>query len=87
MSQLLLLAGFALPMAGLAIGLPAWRSWQARVATERNAARYVAWRGRGDPTAPEPSPRMTAAEQRRIAVAVGLAVLGAMALVIGLTTG
>jgi hypothetical protein len=87
MSQVLLLAGIALLVAGLAVGLPAWRSWQARVAAERNAERYVAWRGRGDRSAPDPSPPMTAAEQRRVAVAVAIGVLGGIALVIGLTAG
>ena len=33
---------------GLAIGLPAWRSWQTRAASERNTERYLAWRGRAD---------------------------------------
>ena len=87
MSQVLLIAGIALVVAGIAIGVPAWRAWQARVAADRNAERYVAWRGRGDRAAPEAATPMPAAEQRRVAVAVALGVLGAVALVIGLTTG
>jgi hypothetical protein len=87
MNQAILVAGVALMVAGLVIGIPAWRSWQGRVAVERNAERYLAWRGRADRSAPDPSPRMTGAEQRRVVVGLALGVLGAIALVIGLTTG
>jgi hypothetical protein len=87
MSRAILVGGIALVVAGLAVGLPAWRSWQARTAADRNAERYLAWRGRADRSAPGPTPPMTAAEQRRMAVGIGLAVLGGIALVIGLTTG
>jgi ABC-type branched-subunit amino acid transport system ATPase component len=87
MSQVFLIAGIALLVAGLALGLPAWRSWQARAAADRNAERYLAWRGRGDRTAPETATRMSYGEQRRLVMAVALAVMGGVALVIGLTTG
>jgi hypothetical protein len=87
MSQVLLVAGLALVVAGLAVGLPAWRSWQARAAADRNAERYLAWRGRGDRSAPDASIPMTATEQRRVVVAVAIGVLGGIAVVIGLTAG
>jgi hypothetical protein len=87
MSQVFIVAGIALLVAGLAVGLPAWRAWQVRSAADRNADRYVAWRGRGDRTAPETGTRMSSGEQRRMVVAVALAVMGGVALVIGLTTG
>jgi uncharacterized membrane protein YphA (DoxX/SURF4 family) len=87
MSQLFLVAGIALLVAGIAVGLPAWRAWQARVDAHRHAERYAAWRGRGDRTAPETGTRMSSDELRRIVVAIALAVIGGVALIIGLTTG
>jgi hypothetical protein len=87
MSQVLVIAGIALLVAGLALGLPAWRSWQARIAIERNAARYVAWRGRGDRASADADAPMTGAEQRRLIIAVVLLVLGGASLLIGLTSG
>jgi hypothetical protein len=86
-SQVFLFAGIALLVAGVAVGLPAWRAWQARAAADRNAERYAAWRGHGDRTAPETETRMSPDEQRRIVLAIALAVIGGVALVIGLTSG
>jgi hypothetical protein len=85
MSQVLIVVGIALVVGGLAAGLPAWRSWQGRIAAERNADRYAAWRGRADRSAPPTSTPMTSGEQRGLILAVGLGVLGAVALVIGLS--
>jgi hypothetical protein len=71
---------------GLAVGLPAWRSWQARAARGRNAERYLAWRGRGDP--PETADRQpTPAERRRIAAGAVLGAVAIACLVIGLAAG
>jgi hypothetical protein len=71
---------------GLAVGLPAWRSWQARAASGRNAERYLAWRGRGD--RPEPDGQsMTSAERGRIAAGAVLGAIALACLVIGLAAG
>ena len=69
---------------GLAVGLPAWRSWQARAAADRNAERYLAWRGRGDRPPASPGQGMTAAERRRIGAGAGLGMVALVCLVIGL---
>ncbi len=71
---------------GLAVGLPAWRSWQARAAGERNTERYLAWRGRADRSATGPGQAMTVAERRRIAVGAGLGIVALACLVIGLSS-
>lgn len=71
---------------GLAVGLPAWRSWQARAARGRNAERYLAWRGRGD--RPESADtNSTVAERRRIAAGAALGAVAIACLVIGLAAG
>jgi hypothetical protein len=71
---------------GLAVGLPAWRSWQARAARARNAERYLTWRGRGDrPETADMQP--TSAERRRIAVGAALGAVAIACLVIGLAAG
>jgi hypothetical protein len=87
MSQILLVAGIVLVGASLLVGVPAWRSWQARATIDRNAERYLAWRGRGESSAGGRVTPMTPGEQRRVAAAVATGVLGAVAVVIGLATG
>jgi len=72
---------------GLAIGLPAWRSWQTRVAADRNAERYLAWRGRGDRSVPESGQPMSVAERRRMLIGAGLGLVAIGCLIIGLWTG
>jgi hypothetical protein len=71
---------------GLFIGLPAWRTWQARRVQERNAERYLAWRGRADRTGGGSAQRMTTDERRRIGLAAGLLAIAVACLVIGLST-
>jgi hypothetical protein len=71
---------------GLAIGLPAWRSWQARAASDRNTERYLAWRGRADRATAEPGQGMTVNERRRIAVGAALGIVAIVCLVIGLSS-
>jgi hypothetical protein len=72
--------------ASLAIGLPAWRSWQARAASDRNTERYLAWRGRADRATAEPGQGMTVNERRRIAVGAALGIVAIVCLVIGLSS-
>lgn len=72
--------------AGLAVGLPAWRSWQARAARGRNAERYLAWRGRADRPDPE-GQSMTSAERRRIAAGASFMAVAIVCLVVGLAAG
>lgn len=86
MSWFFVAIGIAAGSAGLAIGLPAWRTWQARVAQDRNAERYLAWRGRGDRSESETAQRMTTDERRRIGLAAGLVAVAIACLVIGLST-
>jgi hypothetical protein len=86
-SQLVLIGGVIQLLAGIALGFSAWRSWQARIATERNAERYAAWRGRGDRSAPDARVPLSGAEQRRLVIAIVLVVLGAVTMVIGLSAG
>jgi len=84
-STAFLVAAFVAGAAGAFIGLPAWRSWQARAAADRNTERYLAWRGRADRSAPE-AEKMTPAERRRIVVGAAFGVVAIACLVIGLTT-
>ena len=85
MNTAFLFAALVAGAAGAVIGLPAWRSWQARAAAGRNTERYLAWRGRADRSAPE-AQQMTPAERRRIAVGAAFAAVAIICLVIGLTT-
>jgi hypothetical protein len=85
-STAFLVAAIVAGAAGAVIGLPAWRSWQARAAADRNTERYLAWRGRADRSAPGIPQQMTPAERWRIAVGVALVVVAVACLVIGLTT-
>jgi hypothetical protein len=78
--------GLATGAAGLVVGVPAWQTWRARAARERNAERYLAWRGRGDRTEDATAQRMTADERRRIGLAAGLLAVAIACLVIGLST-
>ena len=64
------------------IGWPAWTTYRRRVASDANAERYLAWRGRAAPpggAAPADGP--TPAERRRIWLA-GLLAGAAFALLI-----
>jgi hypothetical protein len=72
--------------ASLAIGLPAWRSWHARAASDRNTERYLAWRGRADRPTGGPGQGMTTIERRRIAVGAALGIVALVCLVIGLSS-
>jgi hypothetical protein len=85
MSTAFLVAALVAGAAGAVIGLPAWRSWQARAAADRNTERYLAWRGRADRSVPGPGQQMTPAERWRIAVGAALALAAIACLVIGLT--
>ena len=85
MSTAFVVAALVAGAAGALIGLPAWRSWQARAAADRNTERYLAWRGRADRSAPS-AQQMTPAERRRMAVGAAFAVVAVICLVIGLTT-
>jgi hypothetical protein len=87
MSQLVLVAGIVQLVAGLGIGLSAWRSWQARTSIDRNAERYQAWRGRGSASSSDARTPLTGAEQRRLIIAAVLVVLGGISLIIGLSAG
>jgi hypothetical protein len=78
--------GVAAGAVALAIGLPAWRTWQARAAQDRNAERYLAWRGRGDRTESATAQQMTTDERRRIGLAAGLVAVAVACLIIGLST-
>jgi len=71
---------------GVFLGLPAWRTWQARSAQERNAERYLTWRGRADRSEAGDARRMTSDERRRIGLAAGLLAVAIGCLVIGLST-
>lgn len=71
---------------GLAIGLPAWRSWQTRAEADRNTERYLAWRGRADRPTAGPGQGMMAVEKRRIAAGAALGILALICLVIGLSS-
>ena len=86
-TALLLLAALVAGSIGLAIGLPAWRSWQTRAAADRNAERYLTWRGRGDRSSSSSSQRMTLAERRRIPAGAVLGMIALASLVIGLWAG
>ena len=72
--------------AGLAIGLPAWRAYRSRDARDRNAERYLAWRGRADPPGASMREGMTTDERRRIWIGAGLGAVALVCLVIGLST-
>lgn len=72
--------------AGLAIGLPAWRAYQSREARDRNAERYLTWRGRADPPGTSMREGMTTDERRRIWIGAALAAVALLCLVIGLST-
>ena len=87
MTAPLLLAALVAGSIGLAIGLPAWRSWQTRAAADRNAERYLTWRGRGDRSSSSSSQRMTLAERRRIPAGAVLGMIALASLVIGLWAG
>jgi hypothetical protein len=73
--------------ASLVIGLPAWRTWRERVAAEKNAERYLAWRGRAESGAPAGSAAMTSGERWRIVAGAVLALVAVACLVIGLSAG
>lgn len=86
MSWVLLAIALATGAAGLLIGLPAWRAWQSRAAQDRNAERYLAWRGRADDTGGGSAQRMTSDERRRIGMAAALLAIAIVCLVIGLSS-
>ena len=86
MTTALLIVAVVTGAVAVAVGFPAWRSWQARVAVNRNAERYLAWRGRADRSAPD-GERMTSGERQRIGAGIALAVVAIGCLIIGLTTG
>ena len=81
----LLVAGVAAALAAVALAWPAWRSSQNRATRMENEERYLAWRGRADRVAASPGP--SAGERRRIVLGVGLGVVAAACLVIGLGGG
>lgn len=87
MTGVLLITALVAGVAGLVIGLPAWRSYRQREARDQNAERYLTWRGRA--TLPGASLRegMTGAERRRIWIGAGLGIIALACLVIGLSTG
>jgi len=62
-------------VAAYLVGVPAWMSWQARRRRDRNAERYLAWRGRADRRAADDRP----SESERWRLWIGVA-LGAVAL-------
>ena len=72
--------------AGLAIGLPAWRTYQSREVRDRNTERYLAWRGRADPPGGSMREGMTTDERRRIWAGAALGTVAVVCLVIGLVT-
>ena len=71
-------------VAGIAaawLGIPPWRDRQAALERNRNADRYLAWRGRRGPTeTPPPMPP-------RLWVAMGLSAAAVVSVVIGLVVG
>jgi hypothetical protein len=61
---------------------PAWTAYQAREARDRNAERYLAWRGKAPPRgAASTGEGMTGEERRRIYGAVALAAFAVVAIV------
>ena len=83
-----LVAGVA-ALAGVVIGLPAWRTYQSRQAMQLEEDRYLEWRGRARPpgAASSSSSAMTARERWRIVAGVGLGIVAVACLVIGLSAG
>jgi hypothetical protein len=71
----------AAAVAAYLVGWTAWINYQARESRDRNAERYLQWRGRADRT-PRASTRegMTNEERRRIYGGAALAVLAVVAL-------
>jgi hypothetical protein len=61
------------------VGWPTWTAFAARRRRDLNAERYLAWRGRAGQRPPDP--RLTSAEQTRLAVAGALALLALFCLV------
>lgn len=64
------------------VGWPAWTGYRSRAASDLNAERYLAWRGRA-PRGAQRSTRegMTVAERRRLWIAGALAVVALFCLV------
>jgi hypothetical protein len=76
-----LAVAIAAGVAAYLVGWTAWVGYQARETRDRNAERYLQWRGRADRT-PRSSTRegMTNDERRRIYGGAALAVLAVVAL-------
>jgi hypothetical protein len=87
MTGALLIVALVNGVASLVVGLPAWRSYREREARNRNAERYLSWRGRADRPGASLREGMTGAERRRIWLGAGLALIAVACLVIGLSTG
>ncbi len=87
MTGALLIVALVNGVAGLVVGLPAWRSYRQREARDRNAERYLTWRGRADPPGASLREGMTGAERRRIWIGAVLGAVAVACLVIGLSTG
>lgn len=64
---------------GYLVGMPAWTSWQARRGRDRNAERYLAWRGRADRRPADDRP--SDSERSRISIGVALGVVAVFCLV------
>jgi hypothetical protein len=62
------------------VGWPAWESYRSREERDRNADRYLAWRGRARSGSSPASEGMTREERRRIYVGTGLAIAAALSL-------
>jgi hypothetical protein len=67
-------------VAAYLVGWPAWEQYRSRAARDRNADRYLAWRGRARSGSPAASEGMTREERRRIYAGAGLAIAAALSL-------
>lgn len=67
-------------VAAYLVGWPAWEQYRSREARDRNADRYLAWRGRARTGSAPASEGMTGEERRRIYIGAGLAVAAALSL-------
>ena len=77
-----LAVAIAAGVAAYLVAWPAWISYRAREARDRNADRYLAWRGRASrPSSVPTSEGMTGEERRKVISGAALAIGAVAALV------
>jgi hypothetical protein len=81
MSWLFLVAALVCAAGAYVMGWPAWTRYRERQASDANAERYVAWRGRATSSSPSTHDGPTGAERGRIWLA-GLLAGAALALLL-----